>query len=223
MVAKEWAGSAVRPRGWARCRALLDAAAVLFVKKGFAATSLSDVLRQAGGSRTTLYRHFGDKEGLFRAMVEEHCARFLAGMTDAPEKPRAGDTEDAEVLLTRFGLHIARTLAAPETMAILRTLIAEGGRVPDLVEAFFRIGPERSDARLAGCFRDLARAGHLRVTDADTAARAFSGMVVGPLLLARLIRPDTPAAPEEVEDYVRACVRMFLRGIGPGTGPSARH
>ena len=56
-------------RGQARCRALLDAAAALFVERGFALTSLSDIVEKAGGSRNTLYGHFGGKECLFRAMV----------------------------------------------------------------------------------------------------------------------------------------------------------
>ncbi|MCW2248094.1 AcrR family transcriptional regulator [Azospirillum fermentarium] len=209
------AAAPARPRGWARCRALLDAAAALFVEKGFAATSLTDVLRQAGGSRTTLYKHFGDKEGLFRAMMEEHCAQVVEGMARTPARPSGTGAEGAEERLTRFGLHLARTLYTPETMAILRTLISEGGRIPDLVEAFFHVGPEQTDEQLTRCFQDLAAAGHLRIDDPAVAARAFGGMVVGHLLLKRLILPDAPVAMDEVERYVRACVRMVLHGIGP--------
>ncbi|PWC35760.1 TetR/AcrR family transcriptional regulator [Azospirillum sp. TSO35-2] len=203
---------AISARGQTRCRALLDAAAALFVEKGFAATSLSDVLRQAGGSRTTLYTHFGDKGGLFRAMMEEHCARVLDEMV--PDRT-ADETDDPEERLTRIGLHIARWLMAPETTAILRTLISEGARIPDLVQTFVRVGPERTRERMAGCFRDLAAAGHIRIADPDMAAQAFCGMVTGNLLLERLVLPDRPVAPAPVESYVRACVRLFLRGAAP--------
>ena len=185
------------PRGQARCRALLDAAAALFVEKGFALTSLSDILRQAGGSRTTLYEHFGDKEGLFRAVMERHCDRVL------------------EENLFRVGLHIAGTLTMPETAAILRILVSEGGRIPDIARAFFQVGPEKTVRWLADGFRDLAEAGRLRIDDPEAAAHAFIGMMVGDLLTRRLILPDESVSMEELEHYVRQSVRLFLQGTRP--------
>ncbi|MBP2299728.1 TetR/AcrR family transcriptional regulator [Azospirillum picis] len=203
------AASGMGLRGWARYRALLDAASTLFVEKGYAATSLSDVLRLAGGSRTTLYTRFGDKDGLFRAMMEEHCARVLAGMTPDTAPDSAADPEER---LTRIALHIADTLMAPETTAILRTLISEGVRVPDLVETFVRVGPDRTRARLAACLDELQAAGLIRIEDPEMAAQAFCGMVTGNLLLERLILPGRPVDRAAVETYVRECVRLFLRG-----------
>lgn len=212
-------GAGMGGRGHARCRALLDAAAALFVEKGYAGTSLSDVLRLAGGSRTTLYAHFGDKDGLFRAMMEEHCARVLDGMApDALALDAAGDAEqvaDPEERLVRIALHIMHALTEPRTTAILRTLISEGARVPDLVETFVRVGPERTRERIAGCLRELAETGRIRIADADMAAQAFCGMVTGNLLMERLILPDRPVDMPAVEAYVRAGVHLFLRGTAP--------
>ncbi len=214
-------GAGTGTRGHARCRALLDAAAALFVEKGYAGTSLSDVLRLAGGSRTTLYTHFGDKDGLFRAMMEEHCARVLDGMAPdalALDAPAGSDPEqagDPEERLVRIALHIMHALTQPQTTAILRTLISEGARIPDLVETFFRVGPERTRERMAGCLRELAEAGRICVADAEVAAQAFCGMVTGNLLMERLILPDRLVDMPAVEAYVRACVRLFLRGAAP--------
>ncbi|CBS91384.1 TetR/AcrR family transcriptional regulator [Azospirillum lipoferum] len=214
-------GAGTGTRGHARCRALLDAAAALFVEKGYAGTSLSDVLRLAGGSRTTLYAHFGDKDGLFRAMMEEHCARVLDGMApdalalDAPAGSISEQVADPEERLVRIALHIMHALTEPQTTAILRTLISEGARIPDLVETFVRVGPERTRERMAGCLRELEALGRIRVADPDTAAQAFCGMVTGNLLMERLILPDRPVDTPAVEAYVRACVRLFLRGAAP--------
>src|SRR3546814_8176513 len=65
------------PRAEARRRALLDAAARLFVTKGFEKTTLSDLVGTAGGSRATIYELFGSKAGLFRAMMEESNQRVV--------------------------------------------------------------------------------------------------------------------------------------------------
>ncbi|MBK1839802.1 TetR/AcrR family transcriptional regulator [Azospirillum sp. YIM B02556] len=201
-------------RGHARCRALLDAAATLFVEKGYAATSLSDVLKLAGGSRATLYEHFGDKDGLFRAMMEEHCARVLETMAENAAPDHIADPEER---LNRIALHIAETLMAPQTTTILRTLISESARIPDLVETFVRVGPERTRAQMANCLRDLDARGRICIDDPEMAAQAFCGMVTGNLLMERLILPDRPVDFAAVERYVRAGVRLFLRGAAPST------
>jgi AcrR family transcriptional regulator len=52
-------------------RALLDAARKLFAAQGFAGTGREQVAAAAGVTRGALYHHFGTKEGLFRAVVEE--------------------------------------------------------------------------------------------------------------------------------------------------------
>jgi AcrR family transcriptional regulator len=52
-------------------RALLDAARTLFTDHGFAGTGRDQVAARAGLTRGALYHHFGGKEGLFRALVEE--------------------------------------------------------------------------------------------------------------------------------------------------------
>ena len=52
-------------------RALLDAAREQFTARGFTGTGREQVAAAAGVTRGALYHHFGTKEGLFRAVVEE--------------------------------------------------------------------------------------------------------------------------------------------------------
>ncbi|MEV6954756.1 ScbR family autoregulator-binding transcription factor [Streptomyces sp. NPDC051183] len=52
-------------------QAILDSAASAFDRAGFAATSLSDVVRDAGVTKGALYFHFPSKEALARALLEE--------------------------------------------------------------------------------------------------------------------------------------------------------
>src|ERR687894_3210836 len=72
-------------------RAILDAAAELFLAHGFAAVSMEAVARQAEVSKATLYAHFSGKDALFGAMVAERCGRLaveastLAGQGHEPE------------------------------------------------------------------------------------------------------------------------------------------
>ncbi|WP_247892524.1 TetR/AcrR family transcriptional regulator [Azospirillum sp. Sh1] len=196
------------PRGMARRQAILTAARRLFVEKGFEKTTLSDIIAVAGGSRATLYEHFGDKEGLFRAIMEEDNAMILSGLA-----PAQGDEHmTPEAGLTAFALHLVKALLNEETTATVRILIAEGDRVPDIAEAFFRIGPENAIGRLADYLQLLSDRGDLHIDDPAAAAQAFLGMVTGNLLVRRLILPQRAPAIPDLDRYVRQAVRLFLNG-----------
>src|SRR5918997_2783844 len=52
-------------------RALLDAARELFAERGYHGAAAEEIVRRAGVTRGAMYHHFGDKRGLFRAVVEE--------------------------------------------------------------------------------------------------------------------------------------------------------
>src|ERR1700674_4704610 len=61
----------------ARPAELLAAAVELFVERGYAATRLDDVARQAGVSKGTVYLYFASKEELFKAVVREGLVPLL--------------------------------------------------------------------------------------------------------------------------------------------------
>jgi AcrR family transcriptional regulator len=59
-------------------RSLLDAAATLLERGGLAAVTTRAVLAQAGLTAPTLYHHFGDKDGLLAALLQEGVYDFFA-------------------------------------------------------------------------------------------------------------------------------------------------
>jgi len=62
---------------------ILQAAARLFAKKGFDATSVDDVAEAAGFSKGALYYNFASKDDLFEALVEESITGMIAGLEAA--------------------------------------------------------------------------------------------------------------------------------------------
>lgn len=62
--------AAKTPKGQRRNKALITAASEIFIQCGFEGTTLDKIIERAGGSRSTLYKSFGDKEGLFAAVIE---------------------------------------------------------------------------------------------------------------------------------------------------------
>src|SRR5947209_1382133 len=64
---------------------IIDAATTLFLEHGYAATTVSRVARAAGVSEETVFKAFGGKPGLVRAIWE----RGLAGAGDVPAEVRS--------------------------------------------------------------------------------------------------------------------------------------
>jgi len=62
-------------------RQILDAALELFAKKGYAATTVREILNAAGITAPSLYYHFGNKEGLYLELMQTHCTLIDSALT----------------------------------------------------------------------------------------------------------------------------------------------
>ena len=70
-----------------RRQQLVEVARGVFAERGFEATALEEVAERAGISRPILYSHFGDKQGLFEAVVDAEIARVRTVVTAALAEP----------------------------------------------------------------------------------------------------------------------------------------
>jgi AcrR family transcriptional regulator len=77
-----------RPRSFDKQKAL-DAALHVFWKKGYEGTSLSDLTEAMGINRPSLYAAFGDKEALFRQVLERYQAGPMSYVVEALKEPTA--------------------------------------------------------------------------------------------------------------------------------------
>ncbi|MFF4652298.1 TetR family transcriptional regulator [Streptomyces sp. NPDC001380] len=77
--------------------AALDAARDAVVERGWGAVRISGVATRVGVSRPTLYREFGSREGLGRALVQREAEGFLAAVAEAlaAHPGRVGDAVEA--------------------------------------------------------------------------------------------------------------------------------
>ena len=83
-----------RPRSFC-VEAALDRAMDVFWRKGYEASSLSDLTEAMGISAPSLYACFENKEGLFRAVIERYedtGKGFLKTVLDAPTAREAAET-----------------------------------------------------------------------------------------------------------------------------------
>lgn len=198
------------PRREARRAAILDAAAELFSERGYGATSLSDVVKRSGGSLATLYDLFGNKQGLFRALIEDRCRKGFEALYD-------DDVDDLQPreALTRIGLGFFRMIHSHTAIAMYRMIIAEGGQFPELPVLFYETGPSVSQGRMIRWFEEQHRRGQMHVPDPAQASMDFSGLLCSKTQMRLLIGLPMPLAPEDVERRVAHVVDMMMRAYAP--------
>lgn len=207
------AGTPARPavvdrRGTtARIRA---AARALFLDKGYGATSMDAVAAAAPVSKRTLYHHFPGKAELFAAVVDEAWSHLTRTPPIAPDDPG----EPAEVLAA-YVARLARHWDQPDVIALLRLIIAEAPRFPELSQAYFAAGKEPAVRGLSAYFSTLAARGLLAEgTDPALAAAQFLGAVKEPLFWPRVLGVPVAFAAEQV--VARATAAILKGGAGLG-------
>ncbi|QFZ18181.1 TetR/AcrR family transcriptional regulator [Saccharothrix syringae] len=77
---------------------LLAAGRAVFLRRGYLAATVEEVAAEAGYTRGALYKHFGGKEGLWLAIVEDRAESRLRALHDVLD--RAADREDLLAALT---------------------------------------------------------------------------------------------------------------------------
>ncbi len=193
----------------ARRDAIMAAATQLFVEKGYGATSLNDVVRLSGGSLSTLYDMFGNKAGLFRAIVTQRCEL----MTGTFENPDIHSRPIGEAL-NDLGIRFMSVLTADDTVAVMRSVSSEALQFPELAQVFYEAGPLRGRARVAGYLEEQARRGILTLDSAEEAAMDFCQLIIRDAQMNAMMGLPYPNTPDAIQRHVKRAVGCFLRAYG---------
>lgn len=188
---------------------LLEAGAEMFAMAGLSGTRIQQITARAGINERMIYHHFGSKEGLYRAVLEEQwlgLGRLLAADLDAL------DGRDVDADLRRGFLLVAKRLLERPTMMRLALHESMGGwtHVP---EARLIGMPQR----LRALFGAGQSAGRLRPdVSFELVYLAIVGAVAAsPLLLGRFVDTRGVTAPPAVLEHVEQFIDLVLRGARP--------
>ncbi|SDM08223.1 transcriptional regulator, TetR family [Modicisalibacter muralis] len=195
------------PRGVARRERLLEAAHDVFLEQGYAGASVNEIVARAGGSLATLYKQFGNKEGLFMAALERHAATAWAALEEGRREHRA-----PEQVLFELGRRMLDLVLDPAGIRLVRGLAFEAERTPTLGELFLAHGPDRTRHELADYLRDQVACGRLTLDDPREASGLFMGMLLGEWHIDALLGREVAITAEQRDARARHCVDIFLRG-----------
>ncbi|WEX89916.1 TetR/AcrR family transcriptional regulator [Sinorhizobium garamanticum] len=191
---------------------ILDAAAQVFCREGFAGASIDEIAMEACVSRQTVYNHYREKETLFMAVVQDILDRANAALFSILATfPDNGDNLEDE--LTAFAVRLNKNCVCNHDGKFIRKLVqTEGERYPHLFEIWREQGPGKIGTALAALFARLSHVARLDIDDFDLAAKQFLALVNADLQMISALG-GTPK-DEELEKSARAAVRTFLRAYG---------
>ncbi|WP_425990916.1 TetR/AcrR family transcriptional regulator [Afipia sp. DC4300-2b1] len=158
-----------------RRAAIIAAGLDEFTAKGFAATRLDDVARRAGVAKGTIYLHFKDKEALFQELVRTALGPLITRISN----PQIG-AGSARAAIESLAETFAREVIGTKRADIVRMIISEGTRFPQLAEFYYR---EVVAHGIAG-MRKLIEYGVARGEIRNPGLAEFPQLLVGPLVVA---------------------------------------
>lgn len=200
-----------------------EAAAELFLERGFLATS-TDAIQQAAGiaSKETLYRHYPTKEALFEDVLRSLTVESgeLEGLMG--RDPRVTRLADLRAELRKTIEAILTTMLEPDYIALMRVIISELPRFPALGALFRRTVPERAMGYLASLLTLGQREGIVR---SDRSPEVVGRMLLGTLLTYALfdglfLIDEPPRRPSEavVDEIVDNLMEIVsVGGIARGS------
>ena len=194
-----------RRRSRDKARAILDAAAKLFLTQGFERTAMDDVARAAGVSKQTVYSHFQNKEGLFRAVIADRVAAYFPG-----DPIRLAGLRPVAHMLDAIGRQYMRLILSDEAAAMFRILAANAETHPKMVVLFFEEGPERLMQAIEEPIRRAAEEGLLACPDPAEACATFCTLLRGDLFLEAVLGLLERVDEALIAEHVSRSVRQFL-------------
>ncbi|MCG3202914.1 MAG: hypothetical protein NFCOHLIN_02800 [Gammaproteobacteria bacterium] len=191
-------------------KAILEAAGRLFLEHGFERTTMDAVAAAAGVSKLTVYSHFQDKEGLFRALVARKCDRYFKGR----DLERLGALPPKEAL-TRLANGFLGLMYHPDVLSLYRLLIGGASQQVSRNRAFHDTGPRPTIESLARLLAGFHARGLLRVGDPQRAAEHLLAMLQGCMHQRVLLNVEPPPAARALKEHIEDVVAVFLRAYAP--------
>ena len=182
---------------------IIEAAARLFLERGFGSVSMDDLAKAAGVARRTLYNQFASKEEIFREML----LRVSSDLERAfpPGIETQGDVEDVLRLVARLILDLHKNR---EYLGFLRMVVADSRQFPWIAGELASVMDPLSD-RLTRYLAHLTAMGVLNCRNPLLAAHQLMGALNEFSLWPWMINRE--GLPVSAEEIVEETVKMFLQ------------
>jgi len=183
---------------------IINAARDIFLERGYAGASTDEIVGRSGGSKETLYTHFGNKLGLFREVIVREIDLLFEPLQGQPEG------EPLERLRGAARRYVRQSMR-PEVIALMRILVGEGVRIPELTTQLRAI----ADEKIVGFFAELIAAvqatGAMQGESAQTLAVVLNDLLRGGTIFSVLFDPELTFSNRKLDAHADACLERLRK------------
>lgn len=172
--------------------------------------SMASVAKRASCSKETLYRWYGDRDGLLTSTVQ-----WQASKVAMPKLDDANLTLEAfSDTLNEFASSWLTVLTSDVSIALNRLAVAHAGNnKSSLGQIVLENGPYAMRTRLLPIFLKGQKAGLIDVRG-DEAFRLFFGLVIADAQIRALLGDDKKPTKTEIKKFAQSAVEQFLKLCG---------
>ena len=172
-----------RSKSEAKTEAILKGAMQEFLKHGYAAASMDKIAKAAKVSKATVYSHFGDKESLFNAVMQDLVKdKFKTVM--GLQQPQSLE-KDPKAVLSEIALRMLNNAKSDRTFQdFVRIIMGESGRFPKLARTYVSNLVKPAIETLTQYFQAHPQ---LELDDSEATARVMVGTLVYFVILQEML------------------------------------
>lgn len=185
-----------------RPKEIADAAFEAFAENGYAATRIDDVAKRAGISKGLTYLYYKTKEDLFKAVVRNIVVPrvdMLIELVDSTEL-------SSEAFIRGPMLDFMKKVPGSPVAIVVRLLISEGSRHPDLVDYYY----ENVVARGLNAIRMFIERGVERGEFRPEALDHQPHLFLAPMMMSMIWRLIFTDKPLDTDQLMESQVNMLL-------------
>jgi AcrR family transcriptional regulator len=189
-----------------RQQQVLQAALELLVEGG-AGLTMTAVARRASCSKETLYKWFGDRDGLLTATVQWQAAKVRVPRVDRHRL----DATTLRESIVQFARDLLGTLAGEISVTLNRLAVSHtGGEKPDIGKIVLENGRLEMGRRLKPVLEAGRDARLLRIDSSEEAFRTFFGLVVRDVQIRLLLGDELKLSPAQIDADAKRATEQFL-------------
>ncbi len=187
---------------------IIKSASTLFFEKGFSNTNIDDIIKITGGSKRDIYNEFGNKSGLFSAIIETYTDRVSHEV-----QFEKFDENNLELSLKKFGYALVQSYMKTEIIGLYTVIFKEAKLFPELALEFYEKGPMLGNLKLSELLKNCIDNGELKNLPHYKLASFFTSMLRDKIHLRVFLNSSESVSLEEINEDVDLVVEIFLNGI----------
>ncbi len=194
-----------RSKSEAKTETILKGAIQEFLKHGYAATSMDKIAKAAAVSKATVYSHFGDKESLFNAVMQDLSKDKFQTVMGLHESQSL--EQDPKRVLSGIATRMLENAKSDRAFQdFIRIIIGESGRFPELAKAYVNNLAKPAIETLTHYFKSHPE---LKLDDPEATVRVMVGTLVYFVMLQEMMH-GKDIIPLEGDRVIKTLIDLIV-------------